>query len=92
MSKTDHHDRRQPQPYRPYRWPKKPDGHSGGIWFGGDYNPDQWPEQVWTEDVALMKRAGVTMVTLGIFSWARLEPSDGVWDFGLLDRVVALLG
>lgn len=92
MNKTDHHDRRQPQPYRPYRWPKKPDGHSGGIWFGGDYNPDQWPEQVWAEDVALMKRAGVTMVTLGIFSWARLEPSDGVWDFGWLDRVVALLG
>ncbi|CAM5579020.1 beta-galactosidase [Streptomyces purpurascens] len=59
--------------------------------FGGDYNPEQWPESVWQEDVRLMREAGVTMVSVGIFSWALLEPSPGVYDFGWLDRVVDLL-
>ncbi|MFB7633477.1 beta-galactosidase [Streptomyces sp. NPDC056149] len=59
-----------------------------GIRFGGDYNPEQWPEEVWAEDLALMKAAGVTMVTVGIFSWARVEPRPGAWDFAWFDRVL----
>ncbi|WP_309052638.1 beta-galactosidase [Streptomyces sp.] len=59
--------------------------------FGGDYNPEQWPESVWTEDVRLMREAGVTMVSVGIFSWALLEPAPGTYDFGWLDRVLDLL-
>ena len=39
----------------------------------GDYNPEQWPEEVWDEDVCLMREAGVNLVSLGIFSWAKLE-------------------
>ncbi|MGW4997886.1 beta-galactosidase [Streptomyces hydrogenans] len=59
--------------------------------FGGDYNPEQWPESVWQEDVRLMHEAGVTMVSVGIFSWALLEPEPGRYDFGWLDRVLDLL-
>ncbi|MFC8678266.1 beta-galactosidase [Streptomyces griseorubiginosus] len=59
--------------------------------FGGDYNPEQWPESVWDEDVRLMCEAGVTMVSVGIFSWALLEPEPGAYDFGWLDRVMDLL-
>ncbi|MFC8140955.1 beta-galactosidase [Streptomyces paradoxus] len=59
--------------------------------FGGDYNPEQWPESVWQEDVRLMREAGVTMVSVGIFSWALLEPSPGRFDFGWLDRLLDLL-
>ncbi|MDK1471914.1 beta-galactosidase [Streptomyces sp. 549] len=59
--------------------------------FGGDYNPEQWPESVWQEDVQLMREAGVTMVSVGIFSWALLEPEPGAHDFGWLDRVLDLL-
>ncbi|MGW5136952.1 beta-galactosidase [Streptomyces sp. NPDC004135] len=59
--------------------------------FGGDYNPEQWPESVWQEDVRLMREAGVTMVSVGIFSWALLEPSPGTYDFGWLDRLLDLL-
>ncbi|MFD5231179.1 beta-galactosidase [Streptomyces qaidamensis] len=59
--------------------------------FGGDYNPEQWPESVWQEDVRLMREAGVTMVSIGIFSWALLEPSPGRYDFGWLDRLLDLL-
>ena len=59
--------------------------------FGGDYNPEQWPESVWQEDVRLMREAGVTLVSVGIFSWALLEPSPGTYDFGWLDRLLDLL-
>ncbi|MFJ9895615.1 beta-galactosidase [Streptomyces sp. NPDC091280] len=59
--------------------------------FGGDYNPEQWPESVWQEDVRLMREAGVTMVSVGIFSWALLEPEPGEYDFGWLDRIIDLL-
>ncbi|MET7573799.1 beta-galactosidase [Streptomyces sp. NPDC005492] len=61
------------------------------IAYGGDYNPEQWPEEVWVEDMRLMREAGVTMVSIGIFSWALLEPAEGVYDFTLLDRVLDLL-
>jgi beta-galactosidase len=59
--------------------------------FGADYNPEQWPEEVWAEDARLMREAGVNLVSVGIFSWALLEPSEGVYEFGWLDRVLDLL-
>ncbi len=67
--------------------PKLPDG----ILYGGDYNPEQWPENVWQEDVRLMQEAGVNLVSLAIFSWGKLEPEPGRYDFGWLDRIVDLL-
>ncbi|HWQ13124.1 MAG TPA: beta-galactosidase [Roseiflexaceae bacterium] len=62
-----------------------------GMIYGGDYNPEQWPEEVWLEDARLMRQAGVNLVSLGVFAWARLEPRPGVYDFGWLDRVMDLL-
>ena len=62
-----------------------------GLAFGGDYNPEQWDESVWPEDVQLMKAAGVNLVSVGIFAWAKLEPKPGVFDFGWLDRILNLL-
>ena len=59
--------------------------------FGGDYNPEQWDEATWREDVDLMRRAGVDLVTVGVFSWATLEPRPGERDFGWLDTVLDLL-
>jgi len=61
------------------------------IWYGGDYNPEQWPEEVWDEDVRLMQQGGITLVSLGIFSWAKLEPREGEYDFGWLDRIIEKL-
>lgn len=61
------------------------------IAYGGDYNPEQWPREVWDEDVVLMREAGVTMVSVGIFSWGLLEPEEGVFDFAWLDELLDLL-
>ncbi|MEU4419339.1 beta-galactosidase [Actinoplanes sp. NPDC024001] len=58
------------------------------LFFGGDYNPEQWPEEVWAEDVALMRQAGVTIATVGVFAWSNLEPEPGHYEFGWLDRVL----
>ena len=56
--------------------------------FGGDYNPEQWPEETQDEDLRLMGQAGVDLVTVGVFSWALLERRPGDFDFGWLDRVL----
>lgn len=63
----------------------------GAIGYGGDYNPEQWPEAVWHEDMRLMRQAGVNLVTVGIFGWQRSEPTEGAYEFGWLDRVLDLL-
>ena len=68
------------------RWPRL-----DGLAYGGDYNPEQWPEEVWEQDVVLMREAGVTLVSVGIFSWGMLEPQPGRYEFGWLDRVLKLL-
>ncbi|MFJ4370549.1 beta-galactosidase [Streptomyces chartreusis] len=71
--------------------PDLSDATRGRLLFGGDYNPEQWPEETWREDVRLMKEAGVNSVTLGVFSWARLEPRPGAREFGWLDRLMDLM-
>ena len=61
------------------------------IIYGGDYNPDQWTSEIWEEDARLMKEAGVNLVSLGIFSWTKMEPKPGVFDFAWLDQLMDLL-
>lgn len=56
--------------------------------YGADYNPEQWSRDVWAQDIALMRDAGVNLVSLGVFSWASLEPRPGVHDFAWLDDVM----
>ncbi len=60
------------------------------ILHGGDYNPEQWlryPE-VLSEDIRLMKLAGINCVSLGIFAWAKLEPEKDRFSFGWLDSII----
>ncbi|WP_411374269.1 beta-galactosidase [Arthrobacter sp. MPF02] len=58
------------------------------IAFGGDYNPEQWPVSVRLEDLELMKEANVNFLSVGIFSWALLEPAEGQYDYAWLDDVM----
>lgn len=77
--------------------PRRPDHASltaalgGRLAWGADYNPEQWPPELVATDVALMQEAGVTMATVGVFSWALLEPEPGVFTFDWFDRVLDLL-
>ena len=56
--------------------------------YGGDYNPEQWPEEVWDEDMRLMGEANWNIVTLPVFGWVSLEPEEGVYTFEWLDDVL----
>ncbi|WP_062380192.1 beta-galactosidase [Demequina pelophila] len=69
-----------------FSWPQV-----DGLAYGGDYNPEQWPRETWREDVALMREAGVNLVSVGIFSWAMLEPREGEYDFSWMDELLDLL-
>lgn len=57
---------------------------------GGDYNPDQWKNtpEIWDEDMRLMKLAHCNAMSVGIFSWASLEPEEGKFEFGWLDEIM----
>lgn len=60
------------------------------LLFGGDYNPEQWMDQpgILDEDIELMKKAHVNVVSLGIFSWAEEEPKEGVYDLDWLADII----
>ncbi|EGD49074.1 Beta-galactosidase [Ruminiclostridium papyrosolvens DSM 2782] len=60
--------------------------------FGVDYYPEHWPEERWTVDAKLMKEAGIEVVRLAEFSWAKMEPEEGTYDFSWLDKAIATLG
>jgi beta-galactosidase len=64
---------------------------AAGLWFGGDYNPEQWDKEVWAADDALMREARVNTATVGVFSWSVLEPEEGRYDFGWLDAALERL-
>jgi beta-galactosidase len=59
---------------------------------GVDYYPEHWPVERWETDARLMKKAGFNVVRLAEFAWARMEPSEGQYEFDWLDRAIAILG
>lgn len=59
--------------------------------YGGDYNPEQWPKDIWHKDMELFGKAGINSATINVFSWARIQPSEEVYDFRELDEIVDML-
>lgn len=71
------------QPWsRPMTQPKSPMKRT----LGTCYYPEHWPEDIWEEDARQMAELGLTWVRIGEFSWSRLEPSEGQFNFEWLDR------
>ena len=61
------------------------------VLYGGDYNPEQWSEDVWEEDMRLFALAGIDIVTLNVFSWASLQPDEHTYCFEKLDKIMDLV-
>ena len=61
------------------------------ILYGGDYNPNQWPKEVWDEDMRMFKDARINSATVNVFSWAKIQPAEEVYDFSELDEIIDTL-
>lgn len=61
------------------------------ILFGGDYNPNQWPKEIWEEDIRIFKKASINSATVNVFSWAKIQPSENCYDFEELDQIIERL-
>ncbi|PJM76989.1 beta-galactosidase [Bifidobacterium felsineum] len=77
---------------RSFTWPALLTSDGRGIAFGGDYNPDQWSDDMVDEDIRLMHKAHVNTVALAIFSWDKIEPREGEFTFDWLDQIIGKLG
>lgn len=61
--------------------------------YGADYNPDQWLDRpdILAQDIELMKRAHVNVVSLGIFAWSTLEPEEGKYNLDWMADIIERL-
>ena len=61
------------------------------IYFGGDYTPEHFPREVMEEDMRLMKKAGVNIATINVFTWGQLQPNEDTYTFQWLDEIMDTL-
>ncbi|NCT91258.1 beta-galactosidase [Cellulomonas sp. APG4] len=56
--------------------------------YGGDYNPEQWPEEVWAADHAAFDLARIDTLTVGVFAWSLTQPDEDTYDLTVLERIL----
>lgn len=61
------------------------------ILYGGDYNPNQWSQEIWKEDMRIFKDARINSATINVFSWAKIQPSEEEYNFSELDEIIEML-
>ncbi len=75
--------------------PINPTGNANNLpwkryFFGTAYYPEWWPAAEWETDFREMQQLGINTVRMGEFAWAIYEPSPGKFEFGWMDRAIAL--
>lgn len=65
----------------------------GKMLHGGDYNPEQWLDspEILKKDIEYFKKAKINEVSMGIFSWAVLEPEEGRYEFDWMEKLLDLV-
>lgn len=58
------------------------------MFYGGDYNPEQWDQATHQEDLRMFKLAGIDIATINVFSWAKNQPDEITYNFGWLDELI----
>lgn len=58
------------------------------MFYGGDYNPEQWDHETHLEDLRMFKLAGIDMATINVFSWALIQPDEVTYNFEGLDQLI----
>jgi beta-galactosidase len=64
------------------------DPRFGTLLYGASYYWEYMPVERLEKDVELMRKAGINFARVGESTWGVLEPSDGVFDFDWLGRVL----
>ena len=59
------------------------------LLLGAAWYPEQWPESQWEPDLTRMEAAHIHLVRVGEFAWSTMEPTEGDWQWGWLDRAIA---
>ena len=68
------------------RWFNETDLTLTGVY----YYPEHWDESQWERDFRQMHELGFEFTHFAEFAWAQLEPQEGHYEFGWLDRAIAL--
>ncbi|HBU81309.1 MAG TPA: beta-galactosidase [Paenibacillus sp.] len=58
------------------------------MFYGGDYNPEQWDHETHLEDLRMFKLAGIDIATINVFSWALIQPDEVTYHFEELDQYI----
>ena len=58
------------------------------VLYGVAYYPEYMPYDRVDKDVAMMQKAGITVVRVGESTWSSWEPRDGDFQFAWMERVI----
>ncbi|MGE6573744.1 beta-galactosidase [Paenibacillus xylanexedens] len=58
------------------------------MFYGGDYNPEQWDLETHLEDLRMFQLAGIDIATINVFSWALIQPDEVTYRFEELDQLI----
>lgn len=59
------------------------------IYFGVAYYDEYMPYDRIEQDMIMMEKAGMNVIRIAESTWSTLEPTEGVYDFTHLDRMLA---
>lgn len=58
--------------------------------LGSYYYPEQWDESQWDRDLGNMAAMGIKFTHFAEFAWGMMEPKEGKFEFGWLDKAISL--
>ncbi|MBI9043899.1 MAG: beta-galactosidase [Anaerolineaceae bacterium] len=59
--------------------------------LGVCYYPEHWSQKHWETDAKQMHKAGISIVRIAEFAWAKIEPEEGKYNWDWLDQAVETL-
>jgi len=58
------------------------------LYYGAAYYPETWPESEIDKDIERMKELNMNVMRMAEFSWSKMEPEEGKYEFEWLHKIV----